>query len=71
MAKRNVKKVFITKEKKIMVTILATVGVVAVWRGIWLAFDSIPFFNDPLVAGALSIIVLVVAALYFKRINFF
>lgn len=70
MAKKRTKKVPYLTHRKIGFTIFATVGVVAVWRGIWIVFDSLPFFEKPLIAGGLAIFIIVVAGIYFKRIDF-
>lgn len=51
-------------------SILATVGVVAVWRGIWVVFDALPFFERPIVAGGLAVLILIIGGIYFKKINF-
>ncbi len=59
------------EHRKIAFTILATVGVVAVWRGIWIAFDSLPYFERPLVAGGVALIIIVIAGIYFRKIDFF
>jgi polyferredoxin len=56
--------------KKLVFTIFATVGVVAVWRGIWVFFDALPYFDKPLVAGGFAILVIVVGVLYFKQTEF-
>lgn len=56
--------------KKVMFTIFATVGVVAVWRGIWIFFDSLPYFDKPLVAGGFALSIIVVGVLYFKQTEF-
>lgn len=53
-----------------MLTIFATVGVVAVWRGIWIFFDSLPYFDKPIVAGGFALSIIVVGVLYFKQTEF-
>lgn len=70
MARKKSKKLPYPAKEKLIFSILATVGVVAVWRGIWIVFDSLPFFERPIVAGGLAIIILLIAGIYFRKINF-
>lgn len=56
---------------KVVFSILATIGAVAVWRGIWVLFDSIPYFDQPIVAVTFAFIVLIVAGVYFKLTDLF
>jgi uncharacterized membrane protein (DUF373 family) len=56
--------------KKLILTIFATVGVVAVWRGIWVFFDALPYFDRPLVAVGFALIIITVGVLYFKQTEF-
>ena len=56
--------------KKLAFTIFATIGVVAVWRGIWVFFDSLPYFDKPIVAGGFALVVITVGVLYFKQTEF-
>jgi len=56
--------------KKLAFTIFATIGVVAVWRGIWVFFDALPYFDKPLVAGGFALLVITVGVLYFKQTEF-
>lgn len=69
--KRSPRKVPYLTHRRIVISILATVGVVAVWRGIWIAFDHIPYFDNPLVAISLALLILVLAGAYFRKIDFF
>ncbi|TXG78665.1 hypothetical protein E6Q11_00680 [Candidatus Dojkabacteria bacterium] len=68
---KNKKKSPYLTHRRVIITIFATVGVVAVWRGIWITFDHLPYFDNPLVAIALALGILIVAAVYFRKIDFF
>ena len=68
--KFSLKRPFPVRHSKVVYSIFATVGVVAVWRGIWTLFDSIPALADPFVAFGLAMLVLVVATVYFKFTDF-
>lgn len=52
-------------------SIFATIGVVAVWRGVWIFFDHVPYFDNPIVAITVAIAILVLAGAYFRKIDFF
>jgi hypothetical protein len=70
MTKTKKKKFSLLPEKRIVLTLLGTVGVVFVWRGIWNFLDSLSFLNDPNLSLGIAIVIIVVAVLYFKKINF-
>lgn len=70
MAKKKVRKIQYPNKNKMAFSILATVGVVAVWRGIWIVFDALPYFERPIVAGGIAILILIIAGIYFKKIDF-
>lgn len=71
MARKKLKKLQYVTHKRIAFSIFATFGVVAVWRGIWVLFDSLPYFERPIVAVGLALIILIFAGIYFKKIDFF
>ncbi len=52
--------------RKIVVSLLGTVGVVLLWRGLWLVFDLTPLVSHPFASIILGLFVLVLSGFLYK-----
>lgn len=52
--------------RKIFVSLLGTVGVVLLWRGLWMLFDLTPFVEHPIISVFVGIFVLIVSGFLYK-----
>jgi hypothetical protein len=64
-ATHEVKKI-IRFRRKIVVSLLGTIGVVLLWRGLWIMFDWTPLVNHPFVSMLLGLLVLILSGFLYK-----
>jgi len=48
--------------------VVAGVGIILVWYGVWEYLYSVPFINNPLAALSLGLILLTASGLFFEEI---
>lgn len=52
--------------RKITVSLLGTIGVVLLWRGLWMIFDLTPLVSHPFVSIGLGLFVLILSGFLYK-----
>ncbi|TAL19140.1 hypothetical protein EPN90_04165 [Patescibacteria group bacterium] len=54
---------------RILYAVIATVGLVLFWRGIWLFIDDLPFFSNPLISILFGLAILLITGVYVTMIG--
>ncbi len=50
---------------KLLFTLVGSVGVILVWRGVWSFFDTTPFLNQPVASLIIGIILVILSGFLF------